>query len=33
MAKLQSSMEQDEPQPMLPFEKAFVYDLLGMAST
>lgn len=30
MSKLTRSMERDEVLPMLPFEKAFVKDLLGM---
>lgn len=30
MSKLTRSMERDEVFPMLPFEKAFVTDLLGM---
>lgn len=32
MSKLMQSMEDDAPQPMLPFERAFVYDLLGMVT-
>lgn len=32
MTKLQLSVEDDEPHPMLPFEKAFVQDLLGMVA-
>lgn len=32
MSKLMLSMQRDEVLPMLPFERAFVSDLLGMVA-